>query len=60
MFSLFSFNIENMYINMLKSQVVDIIENNPELTKTNQTEIINILNAAIEQSYFQFNQQYYK
>jgi hypothetical protein len=32
----------------------------PEITKTNQKEIINILKTVMEQNYLQFYQQYYK
>jgi hypothetical protein len=45
---------------MPKTEVIDIIENDPELRKTDEIEIINILNAVRDQNYFQINQQYYK
>jgi hypothetical protein len=50
-----------MYTTISKAEVINIIEmNDPEITETNQKEIINILKALIEQNYFQFNQEYYK
>jgi hypothetical protein len=59
-----SFNIENMYINIPKSDVISIINNilktNPEIAETKQKEIIHILKTVTEQNYFQFDQQYYK
>jgi hypothetical protein len=36
------------------------MENDPEITKTTQEEITNILNSVMEQNYFQFNEQYYE
>jgi hypothetical protein len=59
-----SFDIENMYTNIPKLEVINIIENitenHTDITKTNQKETINILKTVMEQNYFQFNQQYYK
>jgi hypothetical protein len=37
-----------------------MIGNDPEIIKTNEKGIINILKAAVEENYFQFDQQYYK
>jgi hypothetical protein len=37
-----------------------MIENDSEIIKTNQKEVINILKAVMEQNYFQFDQQYCK
>jgi hypothetical protein len=55
-----SFHIENMYTNIPNLEVINItesiIENNPEIIKTNQKEIINILKTVMEQNYFQFDQ----
>jgi hypothetical protein len=53
-----------MYTNTPKLEIIDIInnimENDPEITKTTQEEIINILKSVMEQNYFQFNEQYYR
>jgi hypothetical protein len=35
------------------------MENDPEITKTTQEEITNILKSIMEQNYFQVNEQYY-
>jgi hypothetical protein len=55
-----SFDIINIYTDIPKSEVIntieDMIQNDPEITKTNQKEIINILRAVTEQNYFQFKQ----
>jgi hypothetical protein len=59
-----SFEIGNMYTNIPKSDVINIVNNilktNPEIVKTNQKEIIHILKTVTGQNYFQFDQQYYK
>jgi hypothetical protein len=53
-----SFDIENMYTNIPKAEVINIINNiiqNSQGTETNvHKEII------MKQNYFQFNQEYYK
>jgi hypothetical protein len=36
------------------------MENEAEIKKAKQEEIINILNSMMEQNYFRLNQQYYK
>jgi hypothetical protein len=58
-----SFDIQNMYTNIPKLEVIDIItnikENGPKITKTTQEEITNILKSIIEQNCFQVNEQYY-
>jgi hypothetical protein len=46
-----SFDIEHMYTNISKADVINIIENSPDTTKTNQKEIINILRTVLEQNY---------
>lgn len=59
-----SFDIETIYTNVTKPEFINIIwcviENGPEIIKTNQEEIINILKALMDQNYFQFDQQNYK
>jgi hypothetical protein len=59
-----SFDIENIHTNIPKLEVINIIknimENDPEIKKDEQEEIINILKSMMDQYYFQFNQQYYK
>jgi hypothetical protein len=55
-----SFHIENMHNNIPNLEVINIkeniIQNNPEIVKTNQKEKINILKTVMEQNYFQFDQ----
>jgi hypothetical protein len=58
-----SFDIQNMYTNIPKLEIMniitDIMENNPDITKTTQEEITNIPKSIMEQNYFQVNEQYY-
>jgi hypothetical protein len=58
-----SFDIENMYRNILKIGTMNTINTTLENIRsaTNvQKEIIQILRTVIEQYYFQFDQEYYK
>jgi hypothetical protein len=57
-----SFDIENMYTNIPKTEVVNIIKNVIENNSgtINQKEIIDILKIILEQNYFEFNKQFYK
>jgi hypothetical protein len=59
-----SFNVENMYTNIPKSGVINVITNalltNPEIEKINQKEILHTLKTGTEQNYSQFDQQYCK
>jgi hypothetical protein len=61
---LYSFDITNMYTNIPKIGVINIIkkilENNNEIEKNIQKETIHILETIIQQNYFQFDQEYYK
>lgn len=51
-----SFDIQNMYINIPKSNVISIINNTlrtiSEIVETNQTGIIHILKTMTEHKYF--------
>jgi hypothetical protein len=50
-----------MYNNIPKLEVINRKHNNhPDITKTNQKDIIHLLKSVMEQNYFQFNQQYCK
>jgi hypothetical protein len=46
-----SFDVDNMYTNIAKLEFIsiieNIIENDPEITKSNQKEIINILKSVV-------------
>jgi hypothetical protein len=58
-----SFDIENMYTNILKNGIIHVVNTKLEKlgTETNiQKKIMQILGIVIEQNYFQFNQEYYK
>jgi hypothetical protein len=59
-----SFEIENMYTNVPKRNIMNIINNilekNSEVHMNIQKEIMHILQKMMEQNYFQFDQQYYK
>ena len=58
-----SFDIENMYTNLPKIGIINIINTTLENlgTETNiQEEIMQILRIVIEQNYFQFEQENYK
>jgi hypothetical protein len=59
-----SFDITNMYINIPKNEVIniikDILENNNEIGTNTQKEAIHILGTILEQNYFQIEQEYYK
>jgi hypothetical protein len=35
------------------------MENDPEITKTTQEQMTNVLKSIMEQNYFQVNEQYY-
>jgi hypothetical protein len=53
-----------MYANIPKIDTINIICNilgcNPEIIMNFQKEILHILQRAMEETYFQFDQQYYK
>jgi hypothetical protein len=59
-----SFDITNMYTNIPKIGVINIIkkilQNNNKIEKNIQKETVHILETIIEQNYFQFDQEYYK
>jgi hypothetical protein len=59
-----SFDIENMYTNIPKREIINIsnniLENNTLLHLNIWNKIIYILKTILEQNYFQFDQQYYK
>jgi hypothetical protein len=59
-----SFDIENMYTNIPKSNLINVINNvlhnNQEVEDIIQTEIINILKTITDQNYFQFDLEHYK
>jgi hypothetical protein len=59
-----SFDIENIYTNIPKREIINVInnvlENNTEILLSIRNEIIHILKTILEQNYFQFDQQYYK
>jgi hypothetical protein len=59
-----SFDIKNMYTNIPKEDIINIINNilnnNIEIQSNIQNEIIHILKTIMEQNYFQFDQKYYK
>jgi hypothetical protein len=59
-----SFDIENIYTNIPRKDVINIInnilENNTEIQFNVRNEIIYILKIVMEQNYFQFYQKYYK
>jgi hypothetical protein len=61
---LYSFHIENIYTNIPKNSIINIInnilENNNEIEKNTQKEITQRVKTVIEQNYFQFEQEYYK
>jgi hypothetical protein len=58
------FDIDNMYTNIPKVEVLNIIksimESDPETKKAELEEIIKIFKSMMEENYFPFNQQYYK
>jgi hypothetical protein len=49
-----------MYTKKPTLEVINITENNSEIIKNNQKEIINILTRVMEQNCFQIDQRYYK
>jgi hypothetical protein len=59
-----SFDIENMYTNMPKSDTINVMDNilktSRKVVETNQKGMIHILQTVTEQNYIQFNEQYYK
>jgi hypothetical protein len=59
-----SFDVENMYTNIRKIGIINtintIIENNHEIYRNDQKEIIHILKTVQEQNYFRVDQEYYK
>jgi hypothetical protein len=58
-----SFDIENMYTNIPKTNVINIISNiineDKDINKNYQQKIIHILKVVLEQNYFQTD-EYYK
>jgi uncharacterized coiled-coil protein SlyX len=59
-----SFDIENMYTNIQRKEVTNIInnilENNIEIETNTREEIIFIMSVIMKQNFFQFDQQYYE
>jgi hypothetical protein len=59
-----SFDIENMYINIPRKDIINItnniLENDIEIQSNIQNEIIYIKNIIMKQNYFQFDKQYYE
>jgi hypothetical protein len=59
-----SFDIENMYTNIPRKEVINItnniLENNVEIEASTREEIIFIMGIIMKQNYFQFDQQYYE
>jgi hypothetical protein len=56
-----SFDIENMYTNIPKEDIKNIVynisKNNYEIEENTQKEIIHILEIVLQQNYFQFDQE---
>jgi hypothetical protein len=61
---LYSFDIENMYTNIPKIGIINVIntilQNNQGIETNTQKESTHIIKTITEQNYFQFNQEYYK
>jgi hypothetical protein len=61
---LYSFDIENMYRNIPKIGIINVIntilQNNQGIEMNTQKESTHIIKTVREQNYFQFNQEYYK
>jgi hypothetical protein len=59
-----SFNIENMYTNIPRKEVINItnniFQNNVGIEASTQKGIIFIMGIIMKQNYFQFDQQYYE
>ena len=59
-----SFDIENMYTNIPKKDIMNITKNilqrNHNTNINTQKEIMCIMNTVLEQNYFQYEQKYYK
>jgi hypothetical protein len=59
-----SFDIENIYTNIPKGEIINIVnsitENNYKIDESAQKEIIHTLETVLEQNYFQVDQEYYK
>jgi predicted DNA binding CopG/RHH family protein len=57
-----SIDIKDMYTNIPKEDVTNIIKNIPDMTLNtiSQKEIMGLLGTILEQNYCQFNQKYYR
>jgi hypothetical protein len=59
-----SFDIENIYTNIPRKDIINIInnilENNTIIHANFLNEIIHVLKVIMKQNYFQFDQQYYE
>jgi hypothetical protein len=59
-----SFDIRNVYTNISKNNIMNIInnilQNGHEIEDKVQTEIMHILKTVIDHNYFQFDLEYYK
>jgi hypothetical protein len=59
-----SFDIENLYTNIPRKEIINItnnvLENNIEIEANTWKEIIHIMRTIMKQNYFQFDQQHYE
>jgi hypothetical protein len=58
-----SLNIQNMYINIPRTEVTNIIANILKMNSSinnSRKEVIHILEIVMKQNYFQFKQKFYK